>query len=88
MSFFAWLRNLIEGPPHISGGGDGAEAEDDLDEEMSDAAEDVDSVVRAEGGRVRIRSAERKFQPDIGPFEAAEHEDDDSEPEASPDGNS
>ena len=48
---------------------------------MPDAAEDVDSLVRAEGGRERLRSAEVKFHPDIGPFEDAEHAHEGTEPE-------
>jgi len=83
VKFLDRLRSLFEGPPHISAGGDDvAEVDDDLAEEMPVAQEDVDSLERAEdaSGDVRV---EPSFQPDIGPFENAEHEHD--EPEPSPD---
>ena len=87
MSLLTRLSNLVAGPPHISDGGDdAAEVDDDLDEEMPDAAEDVGSLVRAEGGRERLRSAEVKFRPDIGPFEDAEHAHEDTAARGTPPG--
>lgn len=54
------LRNLIEGPPHISDRGDNAAEVE------------------------RVRSAEVKFDPDIGPFEDAETAHEGAEPERTP----
>lgn len=85
MKFLRRLWNQIEGPPHISGGGDDIdEVDEDLAEEMPDAHEDVASLERAEGSTTRIRSAEVKFEPDIGPFEDAEHAHDEAEAEQAP----
>lgn len=85
MKFFRSLLNRLEGPPHIAGGGDDVdEVDDDLGEEMPDAQEDVDSLERAEHGVMDVRSAEVKFEPDIGPFEDDEHSHDEAEPEQAP----
>jgi hypothetical protein len=77
MSVVSWLRNLFAGPVRIGDGGDeGAEIAADLDEEFPVAAEDRESLLRAEraSGTSAGSKVEVRHEPETAAFEGAQAE--------------